>query len=169
MAEPLLWVHNRVTSRLAAVPPRPWEVGGWLIGYWAEDSLVVTHATPPRSRGTPWGVTINGHGHRRLFDQAWDATQGRVTFLGDWHTHPGGPALPSERDRNAAARLATDPDFGTPRPLIAIIATSRWPMRNSAPGQTAWFLRESAGDLHGLDPESFSVLPPDAAAVSEWW
>jgi proteasome lid subunit RPN8/RPN11 len=115
------------------------------------------------------GVTINGHGHRRLFDQAWDASQGRVTFLGDWHTHPGGPAVPSERDRNAAARLATDSDFGTPRPLIAIVATRRWPIGNGAPGQIAWVLREPDGDLHGLDDESFSTLAPYAAAVSELW
>ena len=168
MVEPLLWVHARVAERLATVLPRPWEIGGWLLGYRAEEELVVTHATPPRSRGTPWGVTINGRGHQRLFDAAWDASQGRVTFLGDWHTHPGGPPHPSDRDRNAASLLATDPDFRTPRPMMAIVATRRWPGREGRQGEIGWFLREGTGDLRSLNAQPFAELPPYAAAVPDW-
>lgn len=112
-----------------ALRGRPWEIGGWLLGYRHDDAVVVTHATAPRSRGTPAGVTVSGRGHRPAFDRLWDATGGRVTFLGDWHTHPGGPAVPSERDRAAAGQIADDPDFRTPSPLVAIVATPRLPRR----------------------------------------
>lgn len=117
MTDPELLVHGEVLDRLMRIPGRPWEVGGWLLGWWSDDGseTLVTHATPPASRGTPFGVTISGRGHRPMFDAAWNASGGTVTFLGDWHTHPGGPAAVSERDRKAMRQLASDPDFGTSR------------------------------------------------------
>jgi integrative and conjugative element protein (TIGR02256 family) len=151
---------------LCAVPSRPFEVGGWLLGYWtaSENALVVTHATPPASRGWPWGVRITGEGHRDKFEAAWAASEGHVTFLGDWHTHPGGPATPSMRDMHAMTKLATDEDYGSPRPLIAIVATRKWPW-SRAPGVVAFYLRDSDGEVRSLDHESFEVLPGPAAAV----
>jgi integrative and conjugative element protein (TIGR02256 family) len=156
---PELWVHDEVMDQLLAVPVRAWEVGGWLLGYWTEDSIVVTHATPPNSRGTPFGVTISGRGHRRDFDRAWGRTGGRVTFLGDWHTHPGVPAEPSTKDDRAAAQLASDPDFQTPRPLLGIVATARWPWQQR-PAKATFWLRERDGELVELEPTTFSALPP---------
>jgi integrative and conjugative element protein (TIGR02256 family) len=158
---PELWVHDAVSEQLHAVPARPWEVGGWLLGYWTEDSIVVTHATPPNSRGTPFGVTISGRGHRRDFDRAWDRTGGRVTFLGDWHTHPGVLAEPSKKDRCAAAQLASDPDFQTPRPLLGIVATARWRWQHRATSITFW-LREHEGRLMQLSARAFPDLPATA-------
>lgn len=167
----MLFVHRGVLERLQAVERRPWEVGGWLLGWWAEDraSLFVTHATPPASRGTPFGVTISGRGHRQFFDEAWDRSQGHVTFLGDWHTHPGGPALPSKRDRAAAAALANNPDFGTPEPLLAILATGRWPWsrREAVAG---FFIRRDE-TLAPLDAQIVEQLPEIADRVPDgsWW
>lgn len=125
---PQLFVHRDVARHLVELPARPWEVGGWLLGYWGGDdeSLFVTHATPP-TRGSPFAITISANGHRPLFDVAWEISGGHVTFLGDWHTHPGQAATPSRRDLSALARLAANEDFGTPRPLIAIVAAPRWP------------------------------------------
>jgi integrative and conjugative element protein (TIGR02256 family) len=168
---PVLFVHRRVHERLLAVERRPWEVGGWLLGWWAEDraSLFVTHATPPASRGTPFGVTISGRGHRQFFDEAWDRSQGHVTFLGDWHTHPGGPALPSKRDRAAAAALAEDPDFGTPEPLLAIVATPRWPWSHREASARLFVRRNET--LEPLDVQIAAQLPEVADGVPDgrWW
>lgn len=165
---PDLFVHRGVVKNVERVPPRPWEVGGWLLGWWADDgrSLFVTHATPPASRGTPFGVTISGRGHQPLFDAAWDATEGAVTFLGDWHTHPGGPATPSKRDGRAMSDLATDPDFGTPLPIIAIIGSGRWPWSRVRP--TVGFFIRIDDDQEKLAPRLVERLPPVAARVPAW-
>jgi integrative and conjugative element protein (TIGR02256 family) len=154
---------------LLRLPSRPWEVGGWLLGYWAEDrsSVVVTHATPPAVRGTAFGVTISGKGHRERFDQAWDRSGGLVTFLGDWHTHPGGPAIPSGQDTRAMRQLATDAHFGTPEPLMAIVSNPRWP-RSPQIRQVRLYVRASDSGLRELDPVPLAALPEPACAVPKW-
>jgi integrative and conjugative element protein (TIGR02256 family) len=166
--KPALFVHGTVLSCLAALAARPWEVGGWLLGYWADDrrSLFVTHLTPPTA-GRPWQVTISARGHRRYFDEAWDASSGTVTFLGDWHTHPGAAATPSRRDREALAKLATEPDYGTPRPLAAIVKTARWPWQ-TVPPEPRFYLGDCEGETDELKPCLTDELPEVAARVPHW-
>lgn len=164
--DPRLWAHEGVIRYLCAVRPRPYEVGGWLLGYWTASGadLVVTHVTPPASRGWPWGVRITGDGHRDKFDAAWNASGGHVTFLGDWHTHPGGPTRPSARDEQTMTKLATDEDYGSPRPLIAVVATGRWPLSRT-PAELAFYLRNSGGEVQRLPYRGFEELPGPAGAV----
>lgn len=167
MAEPRLYVHSAVSERLANLPARPWEAGGWLLGYTDEDegAVVVTHATPP-SRGTPFFIRISGRHHRRYFDEAWRSSAGHVTFLGDWHTHPGGPPTPSERDEEAMRQVAGDPDFGTGPTIIAIVSTGRW-RRPPVPGEVRYYVLE--GDVpQRLQPHPIGQLPPPADRVPVW-
>ena len=105
---PFLFVHSQAAEDLLRLPAAPWEIGGWLLGYSAGHGtqLVVSHPTPPGPIGTPFGVRISSRGHHRRFDAAWEAAGGEVTYLGDWHTHPGGPAAPSEQDAKAMRQLA---------------------------------------------------------------
>jgi integrative and conjugative element protein (TIGR02256 family) len=166
---PHLVIADTVRCQLTGVPARPWEVGGWLLGYWTEqrDALFVTHATPPAGRGTPFGVWISGVGHRARFDEAWQASGGVVTFLGDWHTHPGGPASPSARDRDAARQLAEREEYRTPEPLLAISAIPRW-RHGRTPRHTRWWLRGREGTLREIKGRACATLPHDAAAVPQW-
>lgn len=169
-AEPSsLWIHASVVSRLLRLAARPWEVGGWLLGYWTADerSVFVTHATPPARRGTPFGVWISGKGHRERFDRAWAASGGHVTFLGDWHTHPGCAATPSPRDLVALRQLAHEPDFGTPRPLAAIVRTGRWPFR-AAQHEVRWHVLSGDKTVYELSPRITDELPEPARAVPGW-
>jgi integrative and conjugative element protein (TIGR02256 family) len=165
---PDLLVTEAVLGRLLRLPSRPWEIGGWLLGYWSEDrmALVVTHATPPAARGTPFAVTISGKGHRQRFDQAWHATDGVVTFVGDWHTHPGGPAIPSSTDAKAARQLATDPDYGTQRPLLAIVANPRWPRSPQHRHVRFWLGNDDA--LLELAAVPLAQRPTGARFDDEW-
>ncbi len=166
---PRLYVSETVLRQLLGVPARPWEVGGWLLGYWTRprDALFVTHATPPAGRGTAAGVWISGDGHRERFDEAWEASGGIVTFLGDWHTHPGGPASPSARDGRAARQLAEDPDYRTPEPLLAISAVPRWPGSRTV-RHTRWWLRDRDGSLRERPARAITSMPPQAQAVARW-
>lgn len=100
------------------------ETGGMLLGYWQGDIVVVTCASGPGSaaqRGRTWFRP----------DQDWQteylariyAASGRtITYLGDWHTHPGGTAKPSRTDRKTMRAVRREPAARQPRPLMAIVA-----------------------------------------------
>ena len=166
---PQLFVHRDVVDHLGQLPARPYEVGGWLLGFWAEDdsAVFITHATPPGARGTPFGVHISGRGHRRLFDAAWDVSDGAITFLGDWHTHPGCPPLPSDQDQKAMTKLATRKKYGTALPLMAILGTARWPWTTD-PHTLALYVRGRDGKLAALQLIVTDEMPPEGAAVPSW-
>jgi hypothetical protein len=102
-----------------------------------------------------------------MFDDAWDASGGQVTFLGDWHTHPGGPPFPSARDRRALEQLAKEPEYQTDTPLIAIVANPRWPWRET-PRDPRFFLKLDDQDPVLVEPRPFSALPPEATNVPRW-
>lgn len=165
--EPRLFVHREVLARIAMLRARPWEVGGWLLGYWdeAEGNVLVTHATPP-SRGTPFHIRISGRHHRQFFDQAWEASEGRVTFLGDWHTHPGGPPNPSERDEKAIAQLAEDNRYGNSPPLMLIAGTAKWPHTKLA--TRFGFYLGGSEPVVPLRARSTDELPSPADQVPDW-
>jgi integrative and conjugative element protein (TIGR02256 family) len=167
MAEPRLYVHRGALQRFEELPQRPWEVGGWLLGYSDEEanSLVLTHATPP-SRGTPFFVRISGRHHRPYFDQAWSATSGLITFVGDWHTHPGGHPTPSERDEAAMRQLHSDPDYGEGPLLTAIAGTGRWPGRRRLTDTRFFTLRRE--EPVRLRPVLLDDLPDPAHRVPNW-
>lgn len=165
---PRLLVSEGLLNNLYELPRRPWEVGGWLLGYWASDraTLVVTHGTPPAARGTAFGITISGTGHRKRFDEAWARSGGHVTFIGDWHTHPGGPTIPSHTDRKAMHQLADDADYGTGEPLIAIAGVPRLDRKGVV--SVAFYMRRRNAEIVNLTPTMFADLPNQARAVPEW-
>jgi integrative and conjugative element protein (TIGR02256 family) len=167
--EPRLWLHTAVEQHFLKLSPGPCEVGGWLLGYWTDDQedVFVTHATPPGPRGLPWGVRISGYGHRERFDVAWTASGGHVTFLGDWHTHPGGETTPSERDLRAMQKLADGDSFGTPEPLIAIVSTPRWPWSRSR-RRVGFFLKKGDGSTNEITPIVTERLHEAVACVPQW-
>jgi integrative and conjugative element protein (TIGR02256 family) len=170
VAPPELFVDADVLRHLYRLPPTRDEVGGWLLGYWdsKRTSVIVTHATPPGPRGAPSGVEISAAGHATRFEEAWQQSAGHITFLGDWHTHPGGVPIPSDTDRVALKQLAENTDFQTPTPLIAIASVPRWRWARS-PRHVAFFLRAVDGGVLHLDAMVFEELPIEARGIPDWW
>lgn len=166
---PRLFIAEEVRTELLGLPPRPWEIGGWLLGYWSEndEAIIVTHATPPAVRGTALGITISGEGHRHRFDEAWEKSEGQITFLGDWHSHPGGPARPSAQDARALRQLAEESPYGTPRPLAIIVQLPRFRWSSTVP-ELGFFLRDLDGTVRQLASTPTTYLLAVARAVPHW-
>ncbi len=104
------------------------------MGYWAtpQREVVIEHIIGP-------GPT--GHHCRRGFvpDSEWqnnkiasiyEASGRYQTYLGDWHSHPGGLPELSPIDRQTLKQISTHTKARTPYPLMAVIA-----------GDQKWFLR----------------------------
>ncbi len=123
-----VWLRDEVAAILLreAAELAPSETGGILMGYWSTDgaAVVVTNSVP----GGPAAV----HQRSRFEpDPTWQReevarlyrTSGRVhTYLGDWHTHPGGSARPSRLDKRTAKTIATAHEARSPRPVFIILS-----------------------------------------------
>lgn len=103
----------------------PYETGGLLMGWSDGSAALITHVVGPG----PDAI------HRRYSftpDHVWQAGEvariydgsGRTsTYLGDWHSHPGGRAVPSVRDWCAAVTIGRSRAARCATPLMLIVST----------------------------------------------
>lgn len=97
------------------------ETGGVLLGHEFDERLVVTVAGDPgpkADRRADGFVRDLSHA-QRLGDDAYDR-DGSI-WIGEWHTHPGGPITPSPTDLKTYAQLLSDDDLGFERVLSLIV------------------------------------------------
>ncbi|TKJ30281.1 Mov34/MPN/PAD-1 family protein [Blastococcus sp. CCUG 61487] len=77
--------------------------------------------------------------HAQAFaDRAW--IQHQAQWIGDWHTHPGGQAVPSNFDMSSYARQLADPDLDFTEFITLIVAT-----RQAEPARLAAWVIDSGG------------------------
>ena len=104
----------------------PKETGGVLLGYWRAGSgePVATHVVGPGPN-----AVHREHGLIPDYDYQEDeiatlyrASGRRLSYLGDWHTHPGGDSRMSRRDRACLRRIARFARARAPNPLMLILA-----------------------------------------------
>jgi len=111
----------------------PQETGGILMGYYdMNEDVVVTNVIGPGPRAVHSPTTFKP-------DYAWQRgevarvyeEQNRfVTYLGDWHSHPGAQADLSDRDRETLGRIAKSEEARAERALMAILGVgSPWTIR----------------------------------------
>jgi hypothetical protein len=84
------------------------ETGGCLMGsvFLAPKSIVVTDILPPPpdSTSTPTLFVLGVEGLKKQIKNIERRTNGKVTYLGTWHSHPHGGSA-SETDKKTASRL----------------------------------------------------------------
>lgn len=119
------WISSTSYSHVKQLGARsyPLETGGLLLGYVADNgATVVTHIIGP-------GPNAKHRRHRFAPDFKYQqsaleahhfATNGRETYLGDWHTHPDGVSALSRRDKKTLRTISATPEAYAVRPLMAI-------------------------------------------------
>lgn len=123
------WFEHAALSELLDEARRWWarETGGALLGWREGTDVVVQRVLGPGPKAK------HGFSHFEP-DHEWQAQEGAkvykesgrtIAFLGDWHTHPRGSAIPSPQDRKTMATIAEDKDFRAPHPLSAIVGRRR--------------------------------------------
>jgi integrative and conjugative element protein (TIGR02256 family) len=121
-----LWLPDAVLRQLDEEASRmaPLETGGVLLGWGVDhDDVAVADlvgpgpkATHSRSRFEP-----DTHWQRLRIAEAY-ARSGRIhRYLGDWHSHPGGSATPSRRDRRTAHKISRHRAARARRPVMLIV------------------------------------------------
>lgn len=99
------------------------ETGGILIGRVSDDGrAVICEATnkPRGSRFTWRSFLRRTEGLAALLKDRWSKNE---YYLGEWHSHPGGSAMPSPQDRATMRGIAADRNYDCREPILVIIAT----------------------------------------------
>jgi integrative and conjugative element protein (TIGR02256 family) len=145
----LLGVHAREALESEACRRRMRETGGALFGFEQPELIMVACAYGPGPHARHRRASFEPHRQttEAVMTAVRDASQQRYRFLGSWHTHPGGVAVPSGRDTATAEEVAADPAVRLALPLVIIQAT-----RPRARGATLAELAAWRWDpsLHGL-------------------
>lgn len=106
----------------------PMETGGLLVGYWPnEHEVIVTGiiGPGPKAKHSTNSFFPDNRWQRRELARVYARSGRRVTYLGDWHSHPNGNPSPSRQDAATAKTIASYPAARCPRPLIFIIGCDR--------------------------------------------
>lgn len=124
MSDVWLSLINRDALILEATRTAPRETGGVVMGYRAGGAIVITHVIGPgpRAQHGPHDFLPDHEYHEEEIGRIYKATYRRATYLGDWHTHPGGTSTLSLLDRRTMRRIARSPEARCPDPLMIILS-----------------------------------------------
>lgn len=159
-----LWLPRSVLSEMEREAERtsPKETGGVLMGYWIrlpssdgdDGEAVITAAVGPGPNADHqrFSFTPDHEYHEREIAGIYAASGREWTYLGDWHTHPGGPGKLSSRDEATITRIARAPEARAPHALMLILAAGApWrPYAWAAAGakRQAWWRPQPTTNLH---------------------
>lgn len=119
-----VWLSARLFASLEGEADRiaPLETGGLLMGFVDRDMARITDAVGPgpnaihRRNGFLPDATYHENEVARIY-----RTSGRLhTYLGDWHTHPGGQPALSRVDRRTMRKIARSAEARAPSPLMLV-------------------------------------------------
>jgi integrative and conjugative element protein (TIGR02256 family) len=99
------------------------ETGGILLGKWLSDQAVVVACATgpgPRAKKTTISLELDLDYCQKELDKVFQMTGGRVSFLGDWHSHLSADIWPSAEDSNSLRLIACTPAFQCSSPLLVI-------------------------------------------------
>lgn len=101
----------------------PLETGGVLLGRASGQHVEVINAVGagPAADHSPHSFVPDRDWQYDRIDEIFYAEGGRISYLGDWHSHPGGAPVPSRTDRALLADTAANPACQCPEPIMVIV------------------------------------------------
>jgi integrative and conjugative element protein (TIGR02256 family) len=122
-----VWISAKLLSSLAeeAEKHAPNETGGVLMGYWADPSSLVIRVClgpGPAAIHEKYRFVPDHEYHVTEVENIFRQSNGSCTYLGDWHSHPEGAPLLSQKDRRTLKFIATDAKARAPAPIMLLVA-----------------------------------------------
>lgn len=102
----------------------PNEFGGLLIGRYSEDKKTVfiqETVLPLKYTSSRYNFKRSTDGLRTTLEKYYDRTP-RLHYVGEWHTHPDNPAVPSSTDLAALAQIVAHDEVYINNPLLLILS-----------------------------------------------
>jgi integrative and conjugative element protein (TIGR02256 family) len=104
----------------------PNEFGGVFIGYRSDKNIIITDVLIPDSYKNGKTVFVRHPGtlNERL-STIHEETNGKINYIGEWHSHPNGSASPSLTDINAMKEISNDLKINNPNPILMISSVTK--------------------------------------------
>lgn len=120
-----LYIADSVFSKIekAVTVHYPKEFGGVFIGNSTScDSLLIEDILIPDAyeNGKTIFVRHPGSLNERL-KLIYQESDGRIDYVGEWHSHPDAAAIPSSTDKEAIRNISKNEDINTATPIMAIV------------------------------------------------
>lgn len=90
---------------------RYWETGGILFGKISQNRKTIFIEKVVTIKGKKLfslAYIRDGKKAQKVIDSLWKETRGELNYLGEWHTHPNIPPIPSQRDKNTIIELTAE-------------------------------------------------------------
>lgn len=126
-----VWVNTYALADMTAEAERahPDETGGMLLGWDnpnRQEIVVATTIGPgPDGRHLHARFVPDSHWQQQRLEQIYRRTDGKVSYLGDWHVHPQGAFGMSRLDRRTMQAIAAAPEARCPNPFMGLLARKR--------------------------------------------
>lgn len=105
----------------------PKEYGGLLIGRYSDDyatAIIEKTILPKRYKASRFYFERGSEGLKQELEALYQQ-EPKLFYIGEWHTHPDGPAEPSGLDKATMAQLVKDENVFINNPILLILALRR--------------------------------------------
>jgi integrative and conjugative element protein (TIGR02256 family) len=104
----------------------PKETGGVLLGFSDAErdeqiQIALQIGPGPNATHKPFRFEPDSAWQERQIAEAYESSGRILSYLGDWHSHPGGGGTPSGIDRATAREISRFKEARLPHPLILIL------------------------------------------------
>ena len=121
----MMWLPKELRDEMSmhARIALPNESGGVLMGYDAGNGVVVEAVIGPGPRALheQAGFVPDYEFQQREISRVYETSGRRHTYLGDWHSHPGGRPMLSRKDKRTLRAIAKHRPARAPNPVMVIL------------------------------------------------
>lgn len=128
------WIKKELLRNLMVETQNflPYETGGILLGYKTfEGDTVISELIPagPNARHERHFFIPDGDFQQNQLEKFYYSSNGVITYLGDWHSHPYHEAYMSILDRKTIKKIANTASSQIENPIFIIIGTLSWEVK----------------------------------------
>jgi len=105
----------------------PNEFGGLLVGNYSPDKKTVfinQSILPSEYKSSRFSFNRGSRGLKRIFQELFKMKPSQF-YIGEWHSHPDGHAIPSSTDLDAFVKITSHDEVYIENPILLILSVGR--------------------------------------------
>ena len=103
----------------------PHEFGGIISGFKVNNHIIAVDAEQPKMfMQSKTGFTRNPGNLNKYLKRIFEKTDGKLDYIGEWHSHPLAKSIYSDQDIQSMREIANDKEIATTSPVLIILSIS---------------------------------------------